>query len=172
MGLVEISWNYVKTLIENNEIDKIVRICKRMKVRELQFIKSKLIEEIQSTNDKKHRNTIAIVLGDLKCNEAIEVFVDLINNPQNKNCRGTLIYALQELNCESVIKNIINVLFDGNLEVKCNMYNLLLEKVEYMSKKDRLECVKLLKEEKRNLEEKIELLEDIEQNIFASDIAN
>lgn len=172
MGLVEINWNYVKTLIENNEIDKIVEICKRMKVGELKFIKSKLIEEIQSTNDKNYRNTIAIVLGDLKCNEAVEVFVDLINNPQNKNCRGTLIYVLQELNCESVIKNIIHVLFDGNLEVECNMYNLLLEKVGYMSKKDRLECAKLLKEEKRKLEEKMELLEDVEQNIFAADIIN
>lgn len=105
-------------------------------------------------------------MSDLRCDEAIDALVDLINNPQNRNCRGTFIYALQELNCEKVLKNIVHVLFDGNLEVRYNMYELLLKKFNSMSENEKLECMDIFAREKERLEEEWELLEDVESNIF------
>ena len=120
----------IRNSIEDNAIDSIVEMCKRMEPWKLQQVK---------TDVKNHRNTIAIVLSDLQCDEAIDVLVDLINDPQNRNCRGTFIYALQELNCEKVINSIMHVLFESNLEVKCNMYELLLKKYNSMSENEKLE---------------------------------
>ncbi len=164
--------DYIRNLIDSNAIDSIVEICKQMKIDELQRVKKDLIQELRDTDEKKNRNTIAIVLSDLQCNEALDVLVDLINNPKYRNCRGTLIYALQELNSEKVIKNIIHVLFDGNLEVKCNMYDLLLEKFSSMSEDEKLECIDIIAKEKERIEEEWELLEDVENNIFGREMIN
>ncbi len=158
--------DYINKLIDKNAIDSIVGMCKQMQVGELQKVINDLIQELRNTNEKNHRNTIALVLSDLQCDEAIDTLVDLINDPKNKMCRGTLIYALQELNCEKVIKNIIHVLFDGNLEVKSNMYELLSKKFSGMSEDEKLECINIIAGEKERLEEEWELLEDVESNIF------
>lgn len=153
-------------LIEMNSIDEIVDLCKNMDETTYITIRDRLIHELNYTENKAFRNTIAIVLSDLKCDEAIETIINLINIPQNKNCIGTLIYALQELNCEHEIKNIMHVLFVGNLEAKCNMYNLLQYKVESMSQEDKNICKNILREEKSKLEEKLIFVEDVEKSIF------
>lgn len=163
---MENNWNDIMTLINENQIDRIVELFNQMEECEYKNCKDKLIKEIRYTKEKKHRNTIAIVLGDLKCNEAITTIVDLINMPQNRNCIGTLIYALQELDCEKEIKKIVHVLFDGNLESKCNMYHLLLDKIHSMSKEDRLECLDMIEKEKCKLEEELDFIEDVRQDIF------
>lgn len=152
--------------IEKNQIDRIVEFCKEMPEYEYECLINKLIREMQSTEDRNHRNTIAIVLGDLKCNEAVTTIVKLINTPQNRNCIGTLIYALQELDCENEIKNLIHILFDGNFEAKCNMSHLLSQKFNKMSTEDKQECLNIINEEKCRLEEQLNFLEDITKNIF------
>lgn len=156
----------IRNLIDDNAIDNIVDMCKRMEPWKLQKVEKDFIEELRNTDEKKHRNTIAMVLSDLRCDEAIDTLVDLINDPRNRNCRGTFIYALQELNCEKVIKNIIHVLFDGNLEVRCNMYDLLSIKYNKLSDDEKAECKNIVAEEKERLEEEWELLEDVENNVF------
>lgn len=156
----------IRNLIEDNAIDSIVEMCRQMEPWKLQQVKKDMIQELYNTDVKNHRNTIAIVLSDLRCDEAIDALVDLINDPQNRNCRGTFIYALQELNCEKEIENIVHVLFDGNLEVRYNMYELLLKKFNSMSEKEKLECMDIVAREKERLEEEWELLEDVESNIF------
>lgn len=166
MEIMGEKWDCIKEMIEENEINNIVQICKTMDESEFRAVKNKLIQELRSTDLKHHRNTIAIVLSDLKCDEAIGTLIDLINAPENRNCRGTFIYALQELKCEDVLDKIIPILFDGNLEVKFNMYDLLSKKVKYMSETTRWECMNILREEKKKLEDELELLEDVEQNIF------
>lgn len=58
------------------------------------------------------------------------------------------------------------MLFDGNLEVKCNMYELLLKKFNSMSENEKLECIDIVVKEKERLEEEWELLDDVENSIF------
>lgn len=159
-------WNNILELIDNNEINNIVNICKKIDIRDYNFITKKLIEELKITNNISHRNTIAIVLGDLKCNDAIEPIIELINNPNYRNCRGSLVYALEELDCEDRLRELINLLLEGNWEVKCNMYTLLEKKINKMNDSDKMECLKQIKKRIEFLEDDLILLEKAREEIF------
>lgn len=151
MRSLESQWGHITSLIKNNEIDAVVELCRKMKKEEYDIITGRLIEELQSKEDKRYRNTIAIVLSDLKCDDAVETLVELIKDPKNRNCRGTFLYALENLRCETVIKDLIPILTDGNLEVRWIMCELISENIESMNESDRLECMRILREEKRKL---------------------
>ena len=137
-----------------------------MTEQEANAVKEKLIQELRCTDEVCYRNTIAIILGDLGCDEAIDVLVELILDPRNKNCRGTLIYALEGLNCEHKLIQLMRILADGNYEVKWSMYALLSQKRELMSETDKLSCINILREEMQRLEETLGCMEDILYNIF------
>lgn len=49
------------------------------------------------------------------------------------------------------------------------MYNLLLDKVDGMSKEDRVECLSILEKEECKLEAELEFIEEIKQDIFMLD---
>lgn len=164
--MTEENWEYMKKMVENNEISRVVEMCNEMGGSEEEVVQEKLIQELRYTNEVCYRNTIAIILGDLKCNKAIDVLIELILDPQNENCRGTLIYALQALNCEHKLNRLMSILVDGNYEVKWNMYALLSEKRESMSEADKLNCINILKKEKARSQKATEFLEDILDNIF------
>ena len=164
--MIEEHWEYMKKMVENNEISRVVEICNEIDGSEAEVVQERLIQELSYTNEVCYRNTIAIILADLKCNKAIDVLLELILDPQNENCRGTLIYALQELNCEHKLSRLMRILVDGNYEVKWNMYALLTEKRKSMSEADKLNCINILKEEKARSQKAAEFLEDILDNIF------
>ena len=156
-------WDDIMELVEKNEIDEIVGICRKMEENEYIVFRDKLISEMKHTENRCHRNTIATVLGDLKCNQAISVIIELINKPENRMCVGSLIYALEELDCEHEIKNIIHVLFDGNFEAQYNTYSLLEQKVNSMNQEDKCACITLVKQERHRLQEKLDFITDIEE---------
>lgn len=158
---MEYDWNRMMDLVNENQIDKMIQLFHEMDREEYQYVRDKLLEELGHTKNKKHRNTIAIVLGDLGCNEAVPIMVDLINMSENKNGIGTLLYALQSLDCEGKIKDILPILSDGNFEVKYNMYQLFLEKAGNMSREEQLECLDII--------EKYELREELEE--FMEEVA-
>ena len=159
-------WNEIMCDIENNNYHKIVQMCKKLDIKEYEDTMSELINEMKNTNHVSHRNTIAIVLMDLKYNPAIEEMITLIENSKNSNCIGTLVYALQNLDCEKSIVRIFDLILKGNYEVRCNMYNLLECKIDKMDEADRKKCFEILQEEKAKTKETLELIEDIEENIF------
>ena len=106
-------------------------------------MKQKLIHELSETDDVCYRNTIAIILGDLGCDKAIDILLELILNSNNINCRGTLIYALRELNCEHKLSRLMHIIADGNYEVKWTIQELLLEKIESMNESDKSNCINI-----------------------------
>lgn len=163
---MEYKWNDIISDIENNDIDKIVQICRQLDVQEYEIVMCKLINEMKYTDKICNRNTMAIVLSDLKCNQAIGEMISLIKNPENSKSIGTIIYALQNLDCEKNILTIFDLLFKGNYEVRCNMYNLLECKIDKMDEKDIEKCLEIIQKEKKDTEEKFELIEDLEENVF------
>lgn len=167
---MNIDFEYIKTLIRSNEIDQIVTMCKQLDQKDLEIVEEQLIHELKCTGDGNYRNTTAIILSDLKCDKAVEILVELIDAPQNRNNRGALIYALEGLNCENVLKNLIHLFFDGNYEVKWNMYHLLKEKFKSMSDADQTECINILRTEKGKIEETLEFLEELEENVFCNEV--
>lgn len=167
---MKVEWKYILNLINNNKIEEIVKLCKELKENEYNNIKNNLINEIKSTKNPKHRNTISIVLGDLGCNEAVPTLISLINLPQNWKCNATLIYALEELDCQKEITELIHILFDGNFEAKWNMYTLIKEKKDSLSENDRKKCVELIEEEIDKLEENLYLLKCAKEEIDTNPI--
>lgn len=166
MEVMEEKWNDIKKAIKSNEIDHVVEICNEMRGTEKDIVEDKLIQELRCTEEVCYRNTIAIILGDLGCDKAIDVLIELILDPRNKNCRGTFIYALEGLNCEHKLIQLMHILADSNYEVKWNMHTLLSEKIGVMSETDKRGCIDILKEDIDKLEEALGCMEDILYNIF------
>lgn len=166
---MKITWDTIFTFIDENQIEQVVTICQKMNKDECNTITKRLIEEMQNTNVTNHRNTIAIILGDLKCDGAIEAILTLINDANYKHCRGSLIYALQELECHNKIKQLLPLIFEGNWETKCNMCHLIEKKAGLMSDADKSECVHILDKKIEDLENDVTLLKDVRNIILDSD---
>lgn len=109
MEVNDAKWDYVIELIKQNKIDEVVEYVRGLNKSEYQIIEENLISELKNTNNSCIRNSIALVLSDLKCDKSINTIISLINNPEYYNCRGTLIYALHELNCQEQIVSLFNL---------------------------------------------------------------
>lgn len=106
---------------------------KKLEKNEYSVVEKNLLEELKNTKDTTIRNTIAIILSDLKCDSAIKILTSLIKEPKYYNCRGTLIYALEGLNSEKEIIKLLPFIYEGNYETKCNLYALVESKINVMS---------------------------------------
>lgn len=155
----------IMKLIEKNEIDSVVVLFMKMKKTQYKEMCNWLVEEMKATDDCCIRNTIAIILGDLRYNGAVDALIQLIQNPQNANSRGTLIYALKELKCEKNLTDLIDILLNGNFETKWNMHDLILKKRKLLSKKDRKKYKKEIKKKIKALEIELGLYYDLKEKL-------
>lgn len=121
---LEQNWEIIYPFIIKNEIDQSVLYCKNLTIEELEELEDKLIQELADTKENNIRNTISIILMDLKCNKSIDTIIKILNDKKNKNC-ATLIYALEGLDCSDRIIEIFHINLDGNYEAKCNLYRQL-----------------------------------------------
>ena len=131
-------------LIQENEIDKIIEYAKSLSGLNYNDFTDYLIKKLESTQIGTHRNTIAYILGELKCNNAIEALVKLIFSPELKNNRGSFVYALNNLECGNWLVELVPLLYEGNFEVRLNTYTLLENKNKSMSTEDKEKSIKLL----------------------------
>lgn len=164
--MMDKAWQDVSKLIDQNEIDEAAEYCNALNGSEFQRVEQKLIDYLKSTDDNSVRNTIALLLSDLKSNDAIEPLIQLIKTPSLKDARATLIYALQNLDCPNRIVELFDILYDGNYESRCNLSTLLEEKVNEMDTQDVKTCKNNLKEHIIELEETLGLLYDIGETVF------
>lgn len=125
-----------------------------------------LIHDLMNTADNNYRNTIAIILGDLHCNETIEPLMELVNDSKTESCRGTLIYALENFDIADRLDDFIKLLTIGNYEVKCNIDTLFEKQSTYMSDSQKIKYVDMIKKSVSNLESSIELMYDLCANVF------
>lgn len=170
MEVNDAKWDYVIELIKENKIDEVVEYVRGLNKSEYQIIEENLISELKNTNNSCIRNSIALVLSDLKCDKSINTIISLINNPEYYNCRGTLIYALHELNCQEQIVSLFNLIYEGNYETKCNMFTLIESKINLMNDKDVEFCKESLLKQIDKLRNDYELLCDMGENIFKLDL--
>lgn len=68
---------------------------------------------------------LAIVLSDLKCQDAVEILMELIFKPELENNRGSLVYALEGLECAKYYKELLPLLFKGNFEVRMEIHSVM-----------------------------------------------
>ncbi len=88
-----------------------------------------LIGLLSHSNDSL-RNRVALTFRKYKFNEALEPLFLAINNPENQGKIGTLVYALQTLDCKNKLKELFDLVFFGNYEVKSGALQIL-EKQEF-----------------------------------------
>lgn len=84
------------------------------------------------------RDRVALGLYDLADNKAISPLLNAINKPKNTGCNGTLVFALSALDCSKLLKEIFDLMFYGDAEVRMSAALILDEQVFEFSKADLL----------------------------------
>jgi len=93
----------------------------------------------QLTNDDPVvRDRVALGLYDLQDNKAVGPLLKAINKPENSNYNGTLAFALSALDCSTLLKEIFDLLFYGNAEVRMSVEVILDEQIFEFNKADLL----------------------------------
>ncbi len=158
--------NKIDTWIDENKIEDITNLALTLQKNDYDLFIEKLIQRLETTTDNAHRNTIAIVFRDLRCDKSINPLIKLINKPELKNCRGTLIYALEKLNVADRLDGFIDLLIYGNYEVKYNTYTLFEKQFANMTDEKKMIYVDILKEKISGMEESLELMYELCSTVF------
>ncbi len=156
----------VRKLIRENCIDEVIEFLKELEESEYDKVIIELIDDLQNTNESDIRNTVAIVLCELSCNDAVVPLVNLISDPRYKNNRGTLVYALEKLDSSKFIVDLFPLLYEGNFEVRMNLYTLVEEKIKEMAQEDVDKCIDILNHQIDEAEISLKMLYDAAEEIF------
>jgi HEAT repeat protein len=85
------------------------------------------------------RNLAALRLRDLKDSRAVEPLLMAINKKENFNYNGTMAYALETLDCSQKLKELFELLFYQDYEVKVSAMNVLNRQIFEFDKDDLVE---------------------------------
>ncbi len=129
----------LRAAITNNEISKIMNHAEKLDNFEKKECIKSLLELLESTDSGTERNTIALVLSDLRCNDAVPILIELIKKKKTRNNRGTLLYALQPLEYREHLDVIVVNLVHGNFECSRMAYNLIASVIDDVDDKKRKE---------------------------------
>lgn len=119
-----------------------------------------LFKYIHSTENNSLRNTIAIALSDIGCEEAVEHILVLLKDPKTHGNRGTLLYTLEGFDLSGRISEIIDFLFDDGFEVSRQAFLLLQSNRGKLSAETVIKITKRVESEVENLVEKLDFLEE------------
>lgn len=122
-----------------------------------------LIKHLQSTENNKLRNEIALALSDIGHNAAVEPIIEVLVRPKTKGSRGTLLYALENLEYFSHIETITGFIGDDTFEASLQSLLLLEHVIDNLSDVEKERCrniiePKLKKKNNEILEEALERL--------------
>lgn len=84
-----------------------------------------LLNILESTENHNIRNAIALALGDLQEQQAVQILIKKILDSKNRDYNGTLIYALKSLNIESVFTDLVNFMRESNYESSLMILQIL-----------------------------------------------
>lgn len=160
----------VKQLIINNEIEKAIELTRNFSLDDLDLLINYLLKEVLNTRDGNERNMIAYFLGEIKCQKAADVLVELIFNQELKDNRGILISALGKLKSKSYVYQLLPLLYEGNYEVVMNTYTLLQHYVPEMDPLEHKKCVDFISKKIDHYEDVLSTLYDVYENIFGQEL--
>lgn len=162
-------WGKLYSLIDENAIDDAVMYCKELDQEEYTAIEEKLIRFLKDTEDNRLRNTVAVILGELHCNEAIPAMVSLLSEERCQNDWETLISALEDLGCANHMVEIFPILCKGKYEEKQRMYTVFVKKMPYMKEEDIAACKRMLMERIDTVEWELQLIYEAAEDLFGVD---
>lgn len=124
---------FVDNFISDNNIDGLIEYYKSLSVENKNIFTNYLTEQLMKYNmPKEHnkRNTVALTLSEIKCDDAVPYIIKIIINENETNYIGTLIYSLQNLNCADCLSQVFFLLYCGNYEVRRNIFDLINQNKE------------------------------------------
>lgn len=130
---------FITKYIYNNDIDGLIEYFKSLPIEDKSNFISYLIEQLLKYKmpiEHNQRNTVALTLSELNCDEAVSCIVKIIRNEYESKYIGTLVYSLQNLNCAEYINQIFFLLYSGNYEVRRNMFELIEQNKDKISSED------------------------------------
>ena len=129
-GLNNMDISIVEKYINDRMIEDLVLYCKSLSSNDFSVLIELLINKLTSykiPQERGERDTVALALGDLQCNEAVPQIIEILKKESESDYIGTLIYVLQNLECAEYLEQIFHLLYLGNYEVRRNMFTLLEE---------------------------------------------
>lgn len=99
-------------------------------------VQTKLLEILYKTNSRGIRNALALLLTDIKNEDAFDVIVALLTDNRTINNRGTLLYALYNYNCSTLLPLLIDFVINGNFEESNGALNLITGIETWVSEDD------------------------------------
>ena len=148
---------FINKYIYNNDIDGLTQYFKSLSIEDKNIFINNLIEQLSKYRmpvENNQRNTVALTLSELNCDESIPCIIKIIKNEYESKYIGTLVYSLQNLNCADYINQIFFLLYSGNYEVRRNMFELIEQNKDKISSED-------FENMKNNLNKIIENYKDI-----------
>ncbi|HAC26033.1 MAG TPA: hypothetical protein DCE81_14055 [Cytophagales bacterium] len=118
-----------------------------------------LIRRLKITRSADVRNSIALVLSDLKAQVAVPALITAIKDPANVGQTGTLMFALQQLDCEKFFMDFIDVLIHGNYENREMALNLIEKYHKKVKRKVVAQSIAKIDAAKSELANKLDFLD-------------
>ncbi len=97
---INMNLKIIDNYISDNKIQELIAYFEILSFQEQQKFIRYFIDKLnhyQMPEDNLKRNTVVLVLAELKCNEAVPVIINFIQKEAESSYIGTLVYALQDL---------------------------------------------------------------------------
>lgn len=150
------SYLLLKEYICNNKIEDIVSLIQNSTLSD--ELVAWLFDFIEKTDCVNHRNTAAIALADMKCEQAVPILVRLVKKYCRTNSYATLLYALSLLDCREYINDIYSLIYDGNFEARHIVFDILSNNLHCLSDSARNQISEDIKRYLEDCNDKHELL--------------
>ncbi len=104
-----------------------------------------MIDLLRTTDDFVLMNTLALALSDIGDERAVEPILERIKDPKTKGYNGTLVYSLESFDTSPYVDFILELVEEGDYEVRREAYSLLEGMIDKLSKEKKEECLKRIK---------------------------
>ena len=152
--------NKLEELIKKNNINAAIELIEEFVRNNDKENTTLLIEYLEKTDNGNLRDSIALALSDMRCNEVIEPIIKLLKDPRTLGNRGSLLAALEPFDYSSCVEMLISFLYEGNFEVSRKSFDLVEAIIKEIPDDIKLNGVRKIKKEINELEYKLNFLTD------------
>lgn len=161
----------INIFLENHRIDELVTYVQHLPKSEQKETTDYLLSKLKTSSDGNSRNMLAIILSDLKCQDAVEILMELISKPELENNRGSLVYALENLECAKYYKELLPLLFKGNFEVRMQIYSVMQNIFPQLCEQEQKWCIDYVERQLEEYECILSQAYDLYENVIGGELS-
>lgn len=157
----------IDNYIGRYKISDLVEYVEQLNEAEQQTAKTYLLERLKEVSNHRERDAIAMALGDLQCQDAVEILVELIFREDLKKHRGSLVSALENLDCSKYYQKLVPLMFaEKNFEVRMNMYWVMESMFPELNDEERKWCMDYVEEQMEEYECMLQQVYDVYEGVM------